>query len=963
MSLTAASTLSHRAQCVRAASVTGVAASWNSHQQTRGYWFDRDPSGYFRKAYRRYPSVRPRCVEILKQGLPSNKEPAAEESKSYFRSLAFSYWRTSPRESLPGERWASTDSTLRTPDNPTGIRPGQNIEDAERAPLEELLFGTKSEPKPKWQIQKEKAVARKAAKLNKAEVEPEYVYDPVTNRKVPKPPLGESSGHAEQANTSFKSYRSQFSSLHPPTIDDKQAPIFYDGPPPPSELEKYAQVKIDAHPWEANTEPIGEPVLSSSATTLSAPEVVNALESMQKEVLGYQNDIITNGFPPSAASLRTPTGPDAVSSQGSGEFGNKEAQYKPFHSHEPDGIYKAASKQEDSSQELANYNDVRSQEPDGKYVIAEEEGFPEELSKYNAVRSHEPDGKYVISEEEGSPEELSKYNAVRSHEPDGKYKAMEEESSPKELSKYTAVRGHEPDGKYAVPYTDPVPDPAEVDHYSKPYMSHEPDGKYAATYAAPLKDDAELARYRPFRSHEPDGKYAAEVAAEGKDEEMDQYQGGFRSHEPNGKYAAETEQVTEESDLGNHEAYNSEDARAHTMPSEKIVTQNDAELQTYKEVGHGEPVERNPAALWNKDPAIANLLRQPTTEGKTEYRKLVENLMARQATEEESQAAGSGSPSPPSNGHSSVADKVLRRRRLTGQYVQDFPEDFAVAWSTEPSKTKSSLLPTDSSTSSGSDAPRAGHAIPAEALKPALERQNNYNPSSLNAAAEGTSTETPPTMLYKVLVYDPVMQAVDVAETTSMVPDSAAPLTPAEALLRISNPARFFPHFAPLQAQGFEIVSGSGDVLIFRKVRDPIQSPEATVKTAETFTSTKEAPINPIDMTGGSPYNVAAGRFASPTGFVNYELPPEGTSARTRKIATLRAGNMTPEDKVRLEEMVSGAIEINRQREEKEKKKSRLGKRVAVGAFSLAGFMYAVGVAGDSLKQGRFEVKGANQKA
>ncbi|PBP21058.1 conserved serine-threonine rich protein [Diplocarpon rosae] len=80
-----------------------------------------------------------------------------------------------------------------------------------------------------------------------------------------------------------------------------------------------------------------------------------------------------------------------------------------------------------------------------------------------------------------------------------------------------------------------------------------------------------------------------------------------------------------------------------------------------------------------------------------------------------------------------------------------------------------------------------------------------------------TSTSEP--TVYKILAYDPTTQSVSTAETTSIVPDASNPLTPAEVLLRLSNPSKFFPHFASLQTQGYEIVAGSGDVLVFRKVR------------------------------------------------------------------------------------------------------------------------------------------------
>ncbi|TQV92701.1 serine-threonine rich protein [Cordyceps javanica] len=77
---------------------------------------------------------------------------------------------------------------------------------------------------------------------------------------------------------------------------------------------------------------------------------------------------------------------------------------------------------------------------------------------------------------------------------------------------------------------------------------------------------------------------------------------------------------------------------------------------------------------------------------------------------------------------------------------------------------------------------------------------------------------------YVVLAFDPETRTVNVAETSSFTespsssPSSSWQQTPAEAIMRLSHPAKFFPHFQPLQAHGYEIVSGRGDVLIFRKV-------------------------------------------------------------------------------------------------------------------------------------------------
>jgi len=224
--------------------------------------------------------------------------------------------------------------------------------------------------------------------------------------------------------------------------------------------------------------------------------------------------------------------------------------------------------------------------------------------------------------------------------------------------------------------------------------------------------------------------------------------------------------------------------------------------------------------------------------------------------------------------------------------------------------------------------------------------ENKSSVEGLSAESEPTAVAPVPT-LYKVLVYDPTMQCIDVAETTSIVTDSNTPLTPAEVLLRISNPAKFLPHFGPLQAQGFEIVSGAGDVLIFRKVREglPEVSHSGTVShsTAETVAapSPNRPAINPIDMMGGPrDYTVAASRFASPTGFVNYDLPPPRFDSNI--------------DVRREEPVFSGAKE----KSSNEGKKTSLPKRIALGALWVGAASYSVGVVGEYFKTGGADGKG-----
>src|SRR5205823_8217280 len=96
---------------------------------------------------------------------------------------------------------------------------------------------------------------------------------------------------------------------------------------------------------------------------------------------------------------------------------------------------------------------------------------------------------------------------------------------------------------------------------------------------------------------------------------------------------------------------------------------------------------------------------------------------------------------------------------------------------------------------------------------------------------------------------------------------------------RLNNPAKFLPHFLPLQSQGYEIVAGGGDLLVFKKVQDHFASiddapPLERTNRVEPRQDPSYSNINPIDGT-----TTGIGNFASPTGFVNYDvlssLPPD----------------------------------------------------------------------------------------
>lgn len=232
--------------------------------------------------------------------------------------------------------------------------------------------------------------------------------------------------------------------------------------------------------------------------------------------------------------------------------------------------------------------------------------------------------------------------------------------------------------------------------------------------------------------------------------------------------------------------------------------------------------------------------------------------------------------------------------------------------------------------------------------------------SEITASSTEKLEETPEPTLYKILAYDPTMQSVSTASTTSMVSDTTDPLSPADALLRLSNPSKFFPHFAGLQAQGYEIVAGSGDVLVFRKVRAGSAIPSLEEKTlSESMTAAEAAAeerkrlTNPIDGTQASPVAATTGDFASPTGFVNHDLPrgsetPFESGINVRREEPVFSGRRNWED----------SDAAGRRGKKKGRKGTGRGRKVLVGAVGVAGVSYAVGVISEFFRMGGMDGKG-----
>ena len=231
-----------------------------------------------------------------------------------------------------------------------------------------------------------------------------------------------------------------------------------------------------------------------------------------------------------------------------------------------------------------------------------------------------------------------------------------------------------------------------------------------------------------------------------------------------------------------------------------------------------------------------------------------------------------------------------------------------------------------------------------------LDRRPSISPSTPSV------TETPfmpAPSVYKVLVYDYSTKKVTIANTTSTNPAAdETPLSVSQILPRLSHPVPFVAHFPALQSAGYEIVSGKGGVLVFKKVREaePV-TPELNVPLRSG--PAKAGPVNPIDGT-----TTQTGNFASPTGFVNhdvvYPLPSEDVSS------SRHSSGLSSREKVRREEEVfSGSPRRQWQSSERAGREGKPGSRIWkvgrrvlwVGVWT-AGCCYAAGVVSEFFRTG-----------
>ncbi|KAF4583129.1 conserved serine-threonine rich protein [Ophiocordyceps camponoti-floridani] len=209
---------------------------------------------------------------------------------------------------------------------------------------------------------------------------------------------------------------------------------------------------------------------------------------------------------------------------------------------------------------------------------------------------------------------------------------------------------------------------------------------------------------------------------------------------------------------------------------------------------------------------------------------------------------------------------------LTGNYTRDFPEEFAASWSTSHSPSKSTLYPHTTPESNEvaaryeAEASSMDESFPSEdagkapkQLEPALNRERKLRqPKGLEAedaycmepqgletsyAEECGSSPGRPTVkflegeggrvsewmvVFKIVAYDGETGAVKEMDMDWRAGEKPLPISPAKILPRLSHPSKFLPHISSLHAQGYDLASGGGDVVVLQKLLlDGTQSGES----------------------------------------------------------------------------------------------------------------------------------------
>lgn len=912
-----------------------------------------------------------------------------------------SYWLSSypggrARDETGPNRYVYTDTE-------SGVRPGQNIEDVECGAMDHLMHGEAEEPVSSHQDRNRHRKRRRGRQPKytvesvfdqPAEME-EYIIDPITNRKVVKQPSPSSSSNnrGDISVKTFRDYRSQFAS--PDSISEHADSVKQQAQPYPQNKEHSA---INGAPnFEQQESEVCKDEADASGFSRSTEKDTSSttIDPSYDDLLRYrplQDSAVDENLASSVAGLSEKPqdilGHGIVIDEAHRKFDDlqppqdktEELDYKSLVADEmADRVKNVERHDVDQSNSITAQSDIS----------PEAESIDVEVDQHIADRL---EGKPLgFREDFVKPEVLRRYRfSIDPLEPGDFPESTVEDLRAKygaaELKQFTTVR------------------PVETGETSDPALfRNEPEGR----------------QYSPSEQcNDPESLHVPPR---------------FIHQEPEAFPVPELQQSQEvlDAQVGYEQRFNPEEELivplSGSEPMEKLVSVKQGHgrrpnhSQYEASEGIEDEVESTSKALSPLQPSLERLTSVKQGQGKqSNYREMLESLMSQHERMSDAQDYEAIVAIQMAKAKNKEVD--VPERKLTGNYMRDFPEEFEKSWT----QTLSSM-PVEAETSFETQAQVEGESMDggleggfgrpsASKIQPALDRHNSSQvaigqdgqttmetdspelsqsdqtsdgaqqdgiiydvkdemiaatkaedstaikeESTTNAAEESrgafeesTSISENEPVLYKILAYDPTMQKINMAETTSLVPDFTSALSPADALLRLSHPTKFFPHFASLEAEGFEIASGSGDVLVFRKVRPSKseQVEETPIKAATSASaepSSSESPVNPIDMTGRPRVtSPASANFASPTGYVKYDNLPE---TEANKLPPPPPPNRVAYNiNLRREEPVYSGPKQKAYGEQKQRKS--LGHRLLLGGVWVAGISYGLGVVSEYFTTG-----------
>ncbi|ROT43031.1 hypothetical protein SODALDRAFT_28997 [Sodiomyces alkalinus F11] len=679
-----------------------------------------------------------------------------------------------------------------------------------------------------------------------------------------------------------------------------------------------------------------------------------------------------------------PDGKPAPTAEEAGKRYTDLNEYSKVEWNEPDG--KPTPTTEEASKrytDLNEYSKVEWNEPDGKPTPTPEETSKQytDLDNYGKVEWNEPDGQPGPTRDEVSKRysDLTKYGKVVWNEPDGMPPPTAEEASKDytDLHRYGKVQWNEPDGKAA-----PTPEEAskrytDLHNYDK-FEWNEPEGKPMVWAEESSKKYVDLHRYGPVQWNEPDGKLPIHPKETSKRyADLHRYNQPFQ-HEPS--ETAEDLDLLRPSDIRANMAYKTAASSLKSDDSEALEKDMSEYAQTWDNANKAAKTTIQQAKIKasNMDEAgqngrqlSGNYVRDFPEDFQASWGALVDqNASSGQAANKQTSLEGTDVDIASLDESFPTLDAALDREAASTNNSKLEPALHRVTpanraqvrlghgsppidpYSKEPQGLELGSMEEEcarnavkgESVNAEGSAPRPDQEPPAEKTRD----------DGASAGAKQTKKDEEPSQ-YKILAYDPTLETVVMAETTSTVPDTMAPLSPAEVLQRLSNPVKFFPHLELVGEEGYEMISGSGNVLVLRKVRDGKPSSHIRLEQRQPPTRYHASHVNPIDMMGSRP--VTPHSFsASPTGYVSYDADTAGAAADRKPPPPFTSRTETETKTETVADETTGSARKNS--DGNTGKSKRRGRKMVLGAIGVGGLSYSVGVLGEYFRTGGAEGSG-----